>query len=357
MPYDIPELIEQIYRASTEPDLWPDICRMLSDELKANTALLPHDLDNIRLIGTPISHGYDPYYVDICGHFHGDRNPFISRDWPQPEGSVVPIERIVERKSLENTEYYNDWMRPQRLSHLIGSNFQVGSGTQLYIALARDKAFKDSEAHLLDQLIPHLRQSLRIGAHLDNLFSPKENFGNSLDHIRVAAVSVARDGTVLDTNAEADHFLKSNNILNVRFGKIHLAGSGSLNALQDALRKVVDGGAAQNLIYAGQDGSVRITLQPIATSHIWLGDVLPRALLLIHTPRKDKSKFIELARSNNLTPAEERLFGFLAQGRTLAEYSESHDVSRNTAKSQLQAVFRKMGVSRQADLVRLAANG
>ncbi len=43
----------------------------------------------------------------------------------------------------------------------------------------------------------------------------------------------------------------------------------------------------------------------------------------------------------------------LAKGLTLDDAAAALDISRNTARSQLQAVFRKTGVSRQSELVLL----
>jgi DNA-binding CsgD family transcriptional regulator len=54
-----------------------------------------------------------------------------------------------------------------------------------------------------------------------------------------------------------------------------------------------------------------------------------------------------------LTTAEARLAWLLAEGLSLAEIAGSLRVSRNTLKAQLQAVYSKTGVARQAQLVRL----
>ena len=54
----------------------------------------------------------------------------------------------------------------------------------------------------------------------------------------------------------------------------------------------------------------------------------------------------------HLTPAEARLASALASGMDLREASRMLDIGRETARTQLRAVFAKTGTTRQADLVR-----
>ena len=57
-----------------------------------------------------------------------------------------------------------------------------------------------------------------------------------------------------------------------------------------------------------------------------------------------------------LTATEARLTMFLADGGTVVAYGEAFEVSVGTVRSQLKAVFAKMGVNRQAALAALVPN-
>jgi DNA-binding CsgD family transcriptional regulator len=57
--------------------------------------------------------------------------------------------------------------------------------------------------------------------------------------------------------------------------------------------------------------------------------------------------------SHTLTQAEQRLADFLAGGGTLANFAHLRSLSRNTVRNQLRSIFTKLGVNRQADLVRV----
>jgi DNA-binding CsgD family transcriptional regulator len=68
----------------------------------------------------------------------------------------------------------------------------------------------------------------------------------------------------------------------------------------------------------------------------------------------DERKGAELAAATfRLTPAETRVLASLLAGRTLAETATELGVATATAKTHLESIFSKTGVTRQADLIRL----
>jgi DNA-binding CsgD family transcriptional regulator len=64
-----------------------------------------------------------------------------------------------------------------------------------------------------------------------------------------------------------------------------------------------------------------------------------------------------LAKTWGLTPTEARLAAFLTDGGSIATYAALFAVRVGTARSQLKAVFAKMGVNRQAALTALVPRG
>lgn len=78
------------------------------------------------------------------------------------------------------------------------------------------------------------------------------------------------------------------------------------------------------------------------------------AILIVRDPARRASLSPEtLAELFELTPAEAALASELTKGLTLDDAAAALDISRNTARSQLQAVFRKTGVARQSELALL----
>jgi DNA-binding CsgD family transcriptional regulator len=81
---------------------------------------------------------------------------------------------------------------------------------------------------------------------------------------------------------------------------------------------------------------------------------VPVALVLLHDPARHVVHPIKRLRALfGLTEAEALLARGLLDGRRLAEIAASRDVSVETVRTQLRSLFRKTGVSRQADLMRM----
>ncbi|WP_157508054.1 response regulator transcription factor [Ktedonobacter racemifer] len=55
-----------------------------------------------------------------------------------------------------------------------------------------------------------------------------------------------------------------------------------------------------------------------------------------------------------LTTQEQRVLRLLAAGQTYVEMAQTLIVSRNTIKTQVSSIYRKLGVSRRAEAIALA---
>lgn len=80
----------------------------------------------------------------------------------------------------------------------------------------------------------------------------------------------------------------------------------------------------------------------------------PLAFVVLHTLGSSRSidPFI-VAQAFSLTPAEAQVTVLLAEGMSPEQIAEKRYASMPTVRSQLRALFEKVGVTRQIDLVRL----
>ena len=86
----------------------------------------------------------------------------------------------------------------------------------------------------------------------------------------------------------------------------------------------------------------RTRLQPAAVAAVFIG-----------TPPDEQEGADTVAAAFGLTPAEARVLANLFAGRTLAETAVMLRIGRTTAKTHLEHIFLKTGVTRQAELMRL----
>jgi DNA-binding CsgD family transcriptional regulator len=86
----------------------------------------------------------------------------------------------------------------------------------------------------------------------------------------------------------------------------------------------------------------RTRLQPAAVAAVFIG-----------APPDAQDGADALAAAFGLTPAETRLFASQFGGRTLIETAATLEITRPTAKTHLEHIFLKTGVTRQVELMRL----
>lgn len=75
-------------------------------------------------------------------------------------------------------------------------------------------------------------------------------------------------------------------------------------------------------------------------------------VLVFPAPEETGRMWSTLRESFGLTPAEIRLAALLREGKTLKDAADELSVSINTVRNQLRAVFDKLGLKRQSDLIR-----
>ena len=87
---------------------------------------------------------------------------------------------------------------------------------------------------------------------------------------------------------------------------------------------------------------LRTRLQPAAVAAVFIG-----------APPDEQDGADTTAAAFGLTPAETQVLASLLAGRTLAETAVALGIAPSTAKTHLDHIFAKTGVTRQADLMRL----
>ena len=82
----------------------------------------------------------------------------------------------------------------------------------------------------------------------------------------------------------------------------------------------------------------------------------PLAMILVAGPDELSPSESELAQLFGLSPAEGRVAAALMTGNKLSEIAIASGVRITTLRTQLSSILRKVGVERQADLVRVLSS-
>jgi DNA-binding CsgD family transcriptional regulator len=118
---------------------------------------------------------------------------------------------------------------------------------------------------------------------------------------------------------------------------------------KDAVRRLVNASgdvADYARLYPATPARVTEIVAQVADTYAAMG-----INLVFEVAESESVRIDRLRTSFGLTLAEATLALYVGCGGQLRTYAEQRKLSRNTVRNQLQQVFDKVGVSRQADLV------
>jgi DNA-binding CsgD family transcriptional regulator len=223
--------------------------------------------------------------------------------------------------------------------------------------------FGDREIGLMRLLIPHLRRAVTISNVLDVQAIEKARMAETLDALRLGVVLANEDSRILHANRAAEAMMRDGGPLRGRDGVLRAEGGAASREIRSAIKQ-----AARNESGIGKTGlAVRLTEEeheaPVVAHVLPLagGEVRSRlepaavAAVFINPKVDDAASARAVAATFGLTPAETRVLTRMLTGSTVAEAAADLGVAPTTARTHLDAIFAKTGVSRQSELIRLAA--
>jgi DNA-binding CsgD family transcriptional regulator/PAS domain-containing protein len=224
----------------------------------------------------------------------------------------------------------------------------------------RQGLITEREIELGKLLLPHLRRAVTISKALDVRTIVGTRMAEALDALRCAVLLTNEHGTILHANHSAEHMLDKGGPIQSAQGILQATAPSAGSELRSALTL-----AAGNEAGIGKTGlAIRLT-EPDAPPI--LAHVLPLtgsdfrtrlqpaavAAVFIGAPPDAQDGADTLAAAYGLTLAETKVLTSLFGGRTLAETATTLGITRPTAKTHLEHIFLKTGVTRQAELMRL----
>ncbi len=288
-------------------------------------------------------------------------DPFLNL----PPGQVISLQDILPDEQLVASDYYRHYLKPIDLFRILGVDTLEPGGMLARLRLSRRKnepQFSERDRELLAYISPHLQRAIQIYAKLNRTTSERDLYAGAVDQLSVATIILDEQGKLLNTNAIAKTMLADGHGISLKGAHLHIAGRDTNRRLQEALQAVI---AAQqkretsvvralSVPRGAGRSDLGLVIKPVPTSQWSEGQSSPCAAIFISDPDlQDSASQQVLGDLLGLTPAEANLAILLARGLSLAQASQTQNISPHTARAQLKSIFGKTGVSRQAELVRL----
>ena len=241
-----------------------------------------------------------------------------------------------------------------------------GSGLALGLGFARKLGARPFDARDADRLqlyIPHLRCATRVMTERIAATSTAASLVDALHELDLALVVADPEARVLFANRSAETLLRDGRDVMTIDGKLSVHDRGSHQALRRAISTLAaQAGRALHLSVAiprrTGDFGLQATVCAVAGSLAHGAAVFggARTAIFINDPLKSyETPAEQMQRLYGLTTAEADVARRYAEVSDLRAIAEASGRSYETVRGHLKQVMGKVGVGRQADLVRVLA--
>lgn len=291
-------------------------------------------------------HQFDPFKL-IQGPFHGSR--------------IIRLEELVSSPSFFDSEYYNDFLRPQRIHYK--TCVYLKSDTELLgvVGLFRPKEFgnfSDKDIRMIKMLMSYLSQALK-NIELFRRIELENSIFKMVDRSLSSGIIIFDDSMrLIHMNSRAKDFCKalveSDNNNNQRYYPFisyitvndcyHLREQmkNSLNIIPLSIYKTLKLSDHKKYSICSRIITKEMSPGNQLFYMIKIDELVPHVTLDVEALENDFS----------LTKREVEILVNIFSGLKNAEIAEKLFISEITVKKHLQHVFEKMGVNSRSALIR-----
>lgn len=372
---EVSTVIGHIYEASYRPSFWPKALESIAKFTHSSSAALMYQDNELESVGDAYTYNISAEASAKHQAYGLDPNFRIMSE-SIPLGKAAAIDHIIQdRKQLENIygEEFNKLLAEAGMYYLGGALLYMDDVRVAAIGLQRERSiggWTGPQIDKLNVLIPHLQRALNIQKEFARLYTSKQALHRGLDKLIMGMILFDKELRVIYINPVARSILEYHPAISLANDKISAHSKKQTKKIHDALIVAVSPDQpAQELSRSGFSIGLRHpdyhSPLPILISHTQgildgfeSGGHLAHAVMYFSDP--DKALPIvadELSGVYGLTPAEAQVAVSIANGISPCDIASSNDVAISTVRSQLKAVYSKVGVNSQAELTKVLLSG
>jgi DNA-binding CsgD family transcriptional regulator len=348
---------DRLYEAATASGHWPDALAELASIFGADSAHFTVWNRSLGRAEVAVTARDDPKSEATYATAYGQIDPCRKLLNHEPIGNWITNDERFGKEVLERHPYYKEFLKPLGFLFVAKCRVNVSdNGDRCSIfGLARKPDAEPFETSRLVMIARKLNPHLGRAATLHDKLAPAMVSGRlteaALDRLPTGVLLVSAHRRVLFANKAGATVLEGSNGLKVQNGLLHASDPAADQELA-ALTSHGEGGWLS--MPRGTGTALHISIAPLPEAANVPSTAGDRSFLILlsdteRTPSLEMSA--ALRKLYRLTAAEARIACLLADGFSLSEIAEKLGTSKQTARTQLKAIFEKMGVSRQSDLV------
>jgi DNA-binding CsgD family transcriptional regulator len=378
---ELSALIDLIYEAVLDNDLWPSVLIKLANAVGAAHVVMP-SVDWRANIFTTIAPRDDPDLVASYKEYWAFRDPVFRRATFRavgerratfrPAGEIYTLDSLMPREEFAATPVFNEWWRPSEYSlATAGTNLVVEDQFSALVCISNAPSkdyLTDVQLRLFEAVARHLGRAVRINRRLWQLELANLGATERIELLQEGAMLADASGRVVLANAAAKAMLDAREGIFLCDGRLAVADG------SDALQKLVASCARRSAGIDGPGGELKVPRDlPRSPLHVtvaplrsdtrlpdvpWIGFGSPVALVTVTDRDLDRRRRqTNLRRRFDLTSTEAALAAEILRGDGRKAAARRCGISDATAKTHLANIFEKTGTHRQAELVRFLLGG
>lgn len=353
-------LLDLIYDAAAENDLWSDALTALADLTGSQGGILFGQSFTAQKVYFDFNGRLD----EACNRVYQERhmqNPWSEGMESKPVGRLVLSDELIPLAKLRSTAFYDDVLRPQGIASNAMIALAAKEGFRAAFNLCRTErqdAFGPYEQRLLEWLSPHMCRSVVMGFRIDGYIAMQRAAFSVLEQLADGVVVLDRRGRIIYANAAAQNF-EADGILHLRHPLSSCTSSHS-KRLGELIAAAMLGsaGGAMSIPRLADGKLLTILVSSVRSKEIGRlsdGGMKDAAVLVfvVDPAHRTSVAVSQIREAYGLTRAEARVALAASSGSTVVETARLLGLSPNTIKTHLRRVFAKTGTERQAELARL----
>ena len=299
---------------------------------------------------------------DYFRNYH-HRDERIPRLWRLPDSRLVHVPDLYTEAEKKTSAAYNEGMVRVGARNGMAVRLDGHDGTRITWSLAdpsQPGGWGSQQIEMIECLLPHVRKFVQVRQALASARALNTSLIGLLHSEQAGVIQLDRDARILEANDHALEILRRDEGLSDQDGTLRALLPADNNRLQKllagALPRAGDQAAAASMTVQrlGGAGKLMLSIQPVELRELDFGARRVAALVLLTQPsgrpRLDAKVVADVL---GLTAAESQVAVMLTEGMTAAEIAMVTSRKPSTVNTLVQRTYRKLGISRQTELVRL----
>ena len=355
-------LIGMLYDAIQHPEGWQTWLDTLVAVTGSRSGLLVLQNSENLDIGYTLHTGFDQSMRELYNRNYREHDLWMRRLSHMNRETIYPSQAMVPQNEFRQSLIYNEFCRPLNVEYGAGAFLSTDGPWGLRFSLQRTKSqgeFTDIDIALLQQLVPHLRRSLHISRVLSHA---RDSLEASIENLLVPCVLSDTGREIVALNRSARELIEHHSGLSIRENRLEIKQvevSQRLNTLIAGCKSRSSGEEmkAGGYVKIPRNGRMPlvISVTPFrnnSSGEMWIDRQI--IVLLFYDPeRKHFPSEQILLEIYGLTCAEAKVATLLASGCSIDKIAVKLEITENTVKSHLKAIFCKTDTNRQSEVVSL----